>query len=375
MSKRDYYEVLGVSKDASQAEMKKSYRKLALQYHPDRNPDNKEAEEKFKEAAEAFEVLSDEQKRAKYDRFGHAGMHSGSDYHQNSNMDDIFSAFGDVFGDVFNQGRGGRRQAKTAPTPRGGHDLSQEITVTLKESFLGAKKEIGIYRYSKCETCNGNGCQSGTKAHSCTSCHGSGQIHTQQGFFSYAQTCTSCRGEGVTIPSPCKSCKGQSRAQKHERLSINIPKGIYDSANLRLSGKGDSGVYGGPSGDLYIKVKVQADRKFKRNKDNLVTTLELTFPQLVLGCQVDVESIDGTIEALKIPKGSPVGKEVIIPAKGFYSANGRRRGDFIIVLQCNIPTRVNAQTKELLSKLSNELGTDTSSGNGNSGGFFKSFLG
>ncbi|MCK4499348.1 molecular chaperone DnaJ [Candidatus Babeliales bacterium] len=375
MAKRDYYKILGVEKNAAQTDIKKSYRKLALKYHPDRNPDNKKAEENFKEAAEAFEVLSDAKKRARYDQVGHSGMHSGSDYHQYSNMDDIFSAFGDIFGNMF--GGGGHRSSRqrTGPTPRAGHDLSQEINITLKESFEGIKKDIGIYRYSNCNKCAGRGTAVGSKADICPQCQGAGQVYTQQGFFSYAQTCTKCRGEGFIIINPCSTCRGKSRTQQHEKLSITIPKGIFNGADLRLSGKGDAGIFGGHSGDLYLKVHVMKNKHFSRRNNDLITTLRLTYPQLVLGCQIEVESIDGSKEMLKIPKGCSVGYEIIIPNKGFYSPGTSRRGDFVIITQCDIPSRLTKKAKDALLELSEELGTECRSDNGGITGFFRQFMG
>lgn len=367
MAKRDYYEILGVPRDASAADIKKAYRTLALKYHPDRNPDNKDAEEKFKEAAEAFEVLSDEQKRARYDQVGPEGMQGGTDYHQYSNMDDIFSAFGDVFGSMFGGGPRQRTRRKAAMEPKVGHDLSQELTITLKESFLGTKKDFGIYRFASCDTCSATGCAAGTKPELCKSCGGAGQLFTQQGFFSYAQTCSTCRGEGVTIPKPCPTCKGKSRTQQHEKLSITIPAGIYDGANLRLRGKGDAGVYGGESGDLYLQIKVSRDTKFERRNDDLVTTLSLSYPQLALGCHIELESIDGSKETITVPKGSAVGTEIALAGKGFLSANGKRRGALVVILKCEIPTRLTPRAKELLTELSKELETKDS-------GFFSRFL-
>ncbi len=373
MAKRDYYEILGVSKTADQSEIKKAYRKLALKYHPDKNPDNKEAEEKFKEAAEAYEVLSNADKRKKYDQFGHAGMQGGADYHNFNNMGDIFENFGDIFGDLFGMG-GHKKQRKSGPTPQRGHDLSQKISVTLKESYLGCKKDIKLYHYVACDTCSGSGCKSGTKPSSCGSCQGSGSVHYQQGFFTYTQACSSCYGQGFTIPSPCSTCRGQSRLQKHEKLNINIPAGIYNNAELRVAGKGDAGVFGGTSGDLYIVVNIQPDKNYFRRDNDLVTKLTLTYPQLVLGCQIEIENIDGSQELIKIPKGSPVGKEILIPGKGFPLLRGRGKGNLIIQTQCDIPTKLNAETKQALLDYADKLGKQAQSSGGITG-FFKKFLG
>ena len=239
MQKRDYYEILGVSKSASATDIKAAYRKMALKYHPDRNPNNKEAEDKFKQASEAYEVLSDKDKRQKYDQFGHAGFsNSGQAGPGGMDMDDIFSNFGDIFGSMF----GGRQQRRTAgqPQPKRGHDLSKELDITLKDAYLGTKVDINLYRFIGCDTCSSKGTKPGTSVTACTRCHGSGQTQVQQGFFMYAQTCGSCRGQGYTIPSPCGSCGGQSRMQQYDKFSLTIPRGIFDGAELRITGKGDA---------------------------------------------------------------------------------------------------------------------------------------
>ena len=282
MAKQDYYQVLGISKTATQDEIKAAYRKLALKYHPDRNPGNKESEEKFKEAAEAYEILSDEQKRQQYDQFGHEGPQMGGFGGQGMNMDDIFSNFGDIFGDMFS-GSGGRRAKKTGLTPKDGHDIQKEISISLEESFLGVTKNITYYHFVNCAVCKGKGAEAGSKISQCTQCQGTGNVYYKQGFFAFSQSCGKCQGEGFIIQSPCKTCKGQSRVQQYDTLSINIPKGIFDGADLRDVGKGDAGVYGGNSGDLYIRIRVMPDKKFKRVGDDLECSLTLTYPELVFG--------------------------------------------------------------------------------------------
>lgn len=376
--KRDYYEILGVSKTATAEEIKKSYRKLALQYHPDRNPGNKEAEDKFKEAAEAYEVLSNDEKRRRYDQFGHAGMHGGSDYHQSQDMNDIFENFGDIFENLFGAGGGQgqkRRTPRGEPTPQRGHDLSQKVTITLKEAFLGCKKEIKIYHFVSCEICNGSGCQAGSKAKLCNDCGGAGQKQYRQGFFAYSQPCTACHGQGFTIPTPCKECRGQTRLQKHEKLTPTMPAGIYDNAELRLSGKGDAGIFGGPAGDLYLVVNIQHDSAYTRRDLDLVTTINLTYPQLVLGCQIEVKTLDDTTEVLKIPKGCGVGKEIKIAGKGFANLHGKGRGNLIFITQCHIPTSLSEEAKQILLSYADKLGDVNTSSDGGITGFFKKFLG
>lgn len=310
MAKRDYYEILGVAKLASADEIKAAYRKLALKYHPDRNPNNKEAEEKFKEATGAYEVLSDAEKRQRYDQIGHANFENmggnGAAGHGpgGMDMDDIFEQFGDIFGDMFSGGQGRKKaKKKSGPEPKRGHDLYKEVVISLKDAFLGVKEELSYHHFFICDTCQGKGMQKDTSVQKCAGCQGAGQIQFRQGFFMYSQTCGQCGGEGFTIPSPCPACKGQSRKQQFDKFSVNIPKGVFGGAELRITGKGDAGVFDGPPGDLFIKVLVTEDKKFKRIDDDLVCTVLLTYPQLVLGAQLDIESIDGTKEAIKIPKG------------------------------------------------------------------------
>ena len=299
--KRDYYEILGVSKSASTNEIKKSYRKLALKYHPDRNPDNKKAEDKFKEAAEAYEVLSNQEKRQRYDQFGHAGMHSGTDYHHSTNINDIFENFGDIFSELFGGGSRKTRSRRTnynGPSPKRGHDLSQQFEMSLQEAYTGTKKDIRVYHYVACDSCKGSGCRSGAKPTACSTCQGHGEVHYRQGFFAISQPCTTCSGEGFIISSPCATCRGQSRIQKYDTFSVTIPAGIYDRAELRLSGKGDAGTFGGSGGDLYLHIYLLQDKNFYRQDDDLITHLNLTYSQLVLGCQVEIEGIDGSKKTL-----------------------------------------------------------------------------
>lgn len=378
MNKRDYYDVLGVGRSASADEIKKSYRKLALKYHPDRNPDNKEAEEKFKEAAEAYGTLSDPKKRQQYDQFGHAGMHGpGAGGHGGfSNMNDIFEHFGDIFGDMFGGGqRAGRQARRSGPSPKRGHDLAKTIDVSLKESYTGAKKEITTYHYIPCDSCSGSGCEKDTKPAACSSCKGQGETYYQQGFLSVAYPCSPCQGNGYSIPHPCKSCRGQSRIQKNERFTVTIPAGIYDGAELRLSGKGDAGIFGGSTGDLYLKVMISKDRSFYRRDNDLVTKLNLTYPQLVLGCQVEIENIDGTTHTIKVPKGCQVGHEITLTGKGFKPIRGYGNGNLVIIANCDIPKKLTNDTKNALLEYATMLGNESNSNAGGISGFFKKFLG
>lgn len=373
MSKRDFYEILGVSKTSTPDEIKAAYRKLAMKYHPDRNPDNKEAEEKFKEASAAYEILSDQQKRKKYDQFGHAGM---SDMGANNmNMEDIFESFGDIFGSMFGGAAGTRAHKRQGPEPKNGHTLIKEIDITLKESFLGTSKEIQYYHFIACATCDNTGSKAGTKAESCKNCQGTGQVQFRQGFFMYAQTCGSCNGEGFIIASPCPTCAGKSRIQQYESFSVNIPAGIYEGAELRLASKGDAGVFKGKSGDLILKVHVLSDKKFSRLNDDLHCTLMLSYPQLVLGSQVEIESIDGTKHLVKISKGTPVDEKVIIVGKGFPKIKSKVSGNLVVKVQCHIPKKLSSTAKEKLIEYSELIGTSTDNDESTIISFFKKFLG
>ena len=374
MSKRDYYEVLGISKSASKSEIKAAYRKLALKYHPDRNPDNKQAEENFKEAAEAYEILSNDQKRAQYDQMGHAGFqHGGMGGHGSMNMDDIFSSFGDIFGDIFNNSAQ-QRKKRGAPEPKRGHDLSKEVSISLKDAFIGTKVEVQYYHFTPCSTCDHKGSTKGSNVNSCPHCKGFGQVQMRQGFFMYSQACSPCAGQGYTIPNPCTTCKGKSRVQQYDKFTVNIPKGIYDNAEMRIPGKGDAGVYGGTSGDLFIKIHIMPDKNFKRSENDLLCNITLTYPQLVLGAQIEIESIDGTKESIRIPKGCPVGEKITISDKGFYRLKSSSRGNLIVITQCHIPKKLSTDAKKALTEYSKIIGTDTNSSSGIAS-FFKKFLG
>jgi molecular chaperone DnaJ len=383
MEHKDFYSTLGVTKNATQEEIKKAYRTLALKYHPDRNPDDKTAEAKFKELSQAYETLSNDQKRRQYDQFGqtdgsssHSHGNQGGDFHTGSmNMDDILKNFGDIFGDMFSGASSKRGKQRSGPEPIRGHDLGHTIEITLKEAFLGTKKDIAYHHFCVCETCKGTGAQKGSKAKQCETCKGTGQLNFQQGFYIYSQQCTTCNGLGFVIPLPCETCKGQSRVQKYDTFSLSIPRGIFDNAELKVTGKGDAGVYGGASGDLLLRIKVLPDKTFKRIDDDLVCTLFLTYPQLVFGCQIDIESIDGSKHTLKVPRGCPVHERLVIPNEGFYRPRGSTRGNLVVITECHIPKKLSTEAKEKLQEYSQKIGVETDTTTGSISSFFKRFLG
>ncbi len=372
MNKKDFYETMGVSKTASTEEIKAAYRKLAMKYHPDRNPDNKEAEEKFKEAAEAYEVLSNPEKRRAYDQYGHQENQGG---YGAPDMGDIFKNFEDIFGDIFGAQQGQRRRSKKpGPSPKRGHDLTKDLTLTLEESFLGISKDIKIYRFMVCETCKGKGMPEDAAVTACSECQGTGQVGYRHGIFMYTQSCTSCNGTGYKISKTCGTCKGQSRIQQYDSFSVTIPKGIFNNAELRLAGKGDAGVFGGESGDLLIHITVLSHKKFTRVEDDLECALHLTYPQLVLGCQVEVENIDGSKETIKISKGTPVGERIVIPGKGFHKIRGKGRGNLVVITQCDIPKKLSTEAEDTLKNYSELIGTTANASEGAITSFFKKFL-
>jgi len=377
MEKKDYYSVLEVPREATAEQIKAAYRKMALKYHPDRNPDNKESEKKFKEAAEAYEVLSDDAKRKQYDQFGHASTDDRfSGGPGMGDINDIFENFGDIFSSMFGGATHQHKRSKNGPTPVKGHDLFKEETISLKESFVGAKVEARYYRFTVCDVCVGTGAKKGSMAKQCSTCKGSGNVNFQQGFFMYTQPCKACEGNGFTIQSPCDGCNGQSRVKKYEKFTVNIPQGIYDGAELRITGKGDAGVYGGVAGDLLLRVTIVPDKKFRRVENDLECTAMLTYPQLVFGCQIDLESIDGSIQSIKIPKGSSVGERIVLSGKGFKKLRGNGYGDLVVITQCHIPKKLDSEAKKALmayATVTTEMAA--SEQDGYIAGFFKKFLG
>ncbi len=354
---RDYYDVLGVGRDASGVEIKKAYRKLALQFHPDRNPDDPEAEVKFKEASEAYEVLSNDEKRQVYDRFGHEGLR-GSGYEPNfTDAGDIFSAFADIFGfgDMFGGGRGGGRRRG----PRRGADLEYPLRLDFLEAAHGVRREIEVTRHVHCETCNGNGLKDGRTPSSCNTCGGAGQVIQQQGFLQIRITCPTCggRGQNVSPEDRCEECKGSGRQRQSEKLTVTVPAGVDTGMQLRLVGKGEVGDPGAPPGNLFVTIQVQPHEVFKRDGPHTYVTIPVPYPVMVLGGDITVPTIDGE-ETLHVPKGSESGKVFPMPKKGIPRVNGRGpRGDHHVQVVVDVPKQVSEEEEELLRKLADHHDT------------------
>ncbi len=354
MSKRDYYEVLGVAKGASKDEIKKAYRKLALKYHPDRNPDNKEAEAKFKEASEAAEVLLDENKKSRYDQFGHAGVDGqgggfgGGGFGAGGDFGDLGDIFGDIFGDILGGGRrgGGRRRQRGTP----GNDLQMTLDVTFEEAAFGVEKNISLTRYVECETCDGSGAANGSTPSTCDMCNGMGEVRRQQGFFTVATTCPKCQGSGQMITDPCGTCSGQGRKRKKVDLAVKVPEGIDTNQRLKLSGEGDAGTQGAPDGDLYVVINVQPHSIFERDGFNLHCTVPISFTQAALGDEVEVPTLDGRV-SVTIAEGTQSGKKMRLKGKGIQRLGAYGHGDLILTIHVETPTKLNSEQKELLKKL------------------------
>jgi molecular chaperone DnaJ len=356
--KRDYYEILGVSKNASVDEMKKAYRKVAMQYHPDRNPGDKAAEEKFKEAAEAYEVLSDADKRAKYDRFGHQAFAPGtSGFHGNPNMEDIFSQFGDIFGDdIFGSffGGGGRRSGGSRSHGMRGSNLRVKLKLSFEEAAKGVSKTIKVKKYVLCTTCNGSGAKDKGSVQTCHTCGGSGQVrkvtNTFLGQMQTVTTCPACNGEGTTITAKCGSCKGEGRVYGEEMVTVDIPAGVQDGMQLSLSGKGNAGERGGAPGDLIILIEEEAHKELQRDGLNVAYELHISFSDAAFGTQVEVPTIDGRAK-IKIPPGTQSGKIFRLKGKGFPDVNGYSKGDQLIHVNVWTPQNLTAEEKEMLEQL------------------------
>jgi molecular chaperone DnaJ len=349
--KRDYYEVLGVGKDAGERELKKAFRKLAHQYHPDKNPDDEAAKDKFQEAQEAYAVLSDDEKRATYDRFGHEGLNGAGGFGGggfNVNIQDIF---GDFFGDIFGGGRGrGGRGAR-------GSDLRYHLEVTFEEAAFGTEKKVTIPRMEACESCEGSGAAQGTAPKPCTICGGMGEIRVSQGFFSIARPCHACNGEGRVIEKPCGDCEGQGQREREKELTVPVPAGVNEGTRLRYAGEGEAGRGGGARGDLFIVVHIHDHPLFHRDGDTVLCEMPISFPQAALGCQLEVPTLDGKVN-MKIPSGTQPGAVLRLRGKGIPQLRGGGRGDQLVRIRLEVPTKLDTKQTELLEQFADASGED-----------------
>ncbi len=347
-SRRCYYEILEVTREASEDEIKRSYRKLAMKYHPDRNPDDAEAEQNFKEAAEAYEVLRDPQKRARYDQFGHDGLNANG-FQGFSSSDDIFSAFGDIFGEFFGFGGSSRGRRNR---PQAGADLRYNLKISFREAAKGFEKTITIPKNVTCSECNGTGARPGSQPETCRHCNGTGQIHQSQGFFRVVVTCPSCRGEGKIITDPCPKCRGAGQVEEVKELSVRIPAGVDNGSRLRLRGEGEPGHFGGPPGDLYVVLYVEEDKIFKRQDQDLIYTTDITFVQAALGDKIEVPTLDEDA-AVSIPKGTQSGEVFKLKGQGLPYLGSSTKGDLLVQVKVVTPTGLSKKQEELLQEFQN----------------------
>jgi molecular chaperone DnaJ len=369
MAKRDYYEVLGVSKSASADEIKKSYRRLAMKYHPDRAKDDNSAEGKFKEVKEAYEVLSDDEKRATYDRFGHEGVRAsagGGPGPGGFGAEGFSDIFGDVFGDIFGGGRrGGGSQVFR------GADLGYELKLDLEQAVNGDNITIDVPTQVSCDTCGGSGAKKGTEPTQCTTCGGAGQVRMQQGFFSIQQTCPACKGSGTVISDPCDTCHGAGRTRKTRTLSVKVPAGVDDGDRIRLSGEGEAGRNGGPPGDLYVEIRLKPHKIFERDGADLACEVPVSFATATLGGEVELPTLDGNV-ALKIPAGTQSGKTFRLRGKGVVTVRDPRKGDLFAQVQVETPVNLTAEQKSLLEQFDKSLKAGGTKHNPRAGGWLDS---
>ena len=350
MAKRDFYDVLGVSKNASPDELKSAYRKLAVKHHPDKNPGDKAAEDKFKEASEAYGILSDKEKKQNYDNFGHAAFEGGGG-RQSGGFGGFGGAdFSDIFEDFFGDFGGGGRSRGRRSTNNRGSDLRYDLSITLEEAYEGKKQDIKFSTTEKCDTCKGNGSKPGSSPDRCTTCGGNGKVRTNQGFFTVQQTCPQCAGSGEEITNPCNGCNGQGSKRASKKISVTIPRGVDDGTRIRLAGKGEAGTKGGISGDLYLFINVNSHTLFKRSDENLFFEFPISIADAALGTTIEIPTIDGGKAKIKIPDGTQNGKQFRLKGKGMPYMRGSGNGDLYVQVNTEVPISLNKAQKELLEK-------------------------
>jgi len=367
MAKRDYYEILGLARGASEQEVKSAYRHLAKECHPDRNPDDTHAEIRFKEVSEAYEILKDPQKRAAYDHFGHAAFDGGMGAGARGFGPDFASSMSDIFDDLFGEFMGGRRGQRPRSGRERGADLRYNLDIALNDAFAGKTAQICVPTSVSCETCNGSGARAGTKPTPCPTCGGQGKVRASQGFFTIERTCPNCQGRGETIEDPCHSCRGSGRVTKERTLSVNIPPGVEDGTRIRLAGEGEAGLRGGPAGDLYIFLAIKPHEFFQRDGADIFCKVPISMTTAALGGQIEVPTIDGAATRVKIPEGSESGKQFRLKGKGMPVLRSKVSGDMYIQVEVETPKSLTKRQRELLEEFERESHKETSP---ESAGFF-----